>query len=63
MVTGRLDPESLPTIGALRRRFERLVVLSIIPEPMPTPSFPGVTVLAATSVDALVRSWQREALK
>ncbi|HWG73403.1 MAG TPA: DUF58 domain-containing protein [Acidimicrobiales bacterium] len=61
VVTGRLDPDSLPTIAALRRRFDRLAVASIVPAAGLRPTFPGVSVLCATTADDLARAWQREA--
>ncbi|MGH9076055.1 MAG: DUF58 domain-containing protein [Acidimicrobiales bacterium] len=63
VVTGRLDPEGLPAVGVLRAKFDRLMVLSVVPELSTTPTFPGVVVLAATNADDLSRSWHRQALK
>jgi uncharacterized protein (DUF58 family) len=63
VVTGRLEPDSLPAVAALRRRFDRLLMVSIVSEVGRLPVFPGVTVLAATSAADLARAWNREALR
>ena len=57
VVTGRLDPDSLPMIAALRRRFDRVIVTSIVSRPMRVPVHPGLTIVAAGSADELVQAW------
>ncbi len=58
VVTGVLDPGDLPFVASLRRRFERLVVVSIDPEHSPTPvRFPGVSVIAAVDADTACAAW------
>lgn len=60
VVTGRLDPESLPTIAALRRRFDRLIVASIVTGGSATvPVFPGVAVLTVRSAEEFALAWNR----
>jgi len=57
VVTGRLDLDSLPMIAALRRRFDRVIVTSIVSRPTRVPVHPGLTVVAAASADEMVRAW------
>ena len=57
VVTGRLDFNSLPMIAALRRRFDRVVVVSMDREAHRVPVHPGLTVVAAASADELVHAW------
>jgi uncharacterized protein (DUF58 family) len=55
VVTGVLDPDDLPYVAALRRRFERLVVVSV--GASHAPSLPGVRVIAAADADGVAASW------
>jgi uncharacterized protein (DUF58 family) len=57
IVTGEIDPDDLPFVAALRRRFDRLVVISIDTERRPTADFPGVRVLVAPDADAVCAGW------
>ena len=57
VVTGELDPNDLPEVAALRRRFERLVVISIDPEPRPPVDFPRVRVIVGKDADAVCAAW------
>jgi uncharacterized protein (DUF58 family) len=57
VVTGRLDPNTLPMIAALRRRFDRVVVVSMVPEAMRVPVHPGLTIVAARSAHELAQAW------
>jgi len=57
VVTGGLDLDSLPMIAALRRRFDRVIVTSIVSRPMRVPAHPGLTIVAAGSADELVQAW------
>jgi len=57
VVTGRLDLDSLPMIAALRRRFDRVIVTSIVSRPMRVPIHPGLKIVAAGSADELVQAW------
>jgi uncharacterized protein (DUF58 family) len=59
VVTGRVDRESLPAVAALRSRFDRLVVVSVLPRPGSVPSHPGVSVVPVTSADELAAVWNR----
>ncbi len=59
MVTGVLEVGDLPYVAALRRRFERLVVISIDTErthPAPV-RFPGVRVIVAADADEVAAAW------
>ena len=44
-------------VANLRRRFERVVVLSLVDRPGRAPAHPGLTVLEATSADEVVQRW------
>jgi uncharacterized protein (DUF58 family) len=62
VVTGVLDPADLPLVGSLRRRFERLVVVSIDPEHAgPSARFPGVSVITAADADDTCTAWNVQA--
>jgi uncharacterized protein (DUF58 family) len=57
VVTGELDPDDLPYVAALRRRFDRLVVVSIDPEERRPIDFPGVRVIIGKDADAVCAAW------
>ena len=57
VVTGRLDPASLPTAAALRRRFDRVIVISVVDRPGRVPMHPGLVVVEAAGADDLARRW------
>ncbi len=57
VVTGRLDAETLPLIAALRRRFDRVIVASIVSRPVRLPVHPGLTIVSAASAQELVQAW------
>jgi uncharacterized protein (DUF58 family) len=57
VVTGEVDPADLPALAALRRRFDRLVLISIDTEHRPLPDFPGVRVIQARSADEAQAAW------
>lgn len=57
VVTGELDPTTVPLIAALRRRFDRVVVTSIVNQPVHVPVHPGLTIVAARTADELVQAW------
>jgi uncharacterized protein (DUF58 family) len=57
VVTGVLDHGDLPYVTALRRRFDRLVVVSVDPERPPAPHFPGVRVIVAADADEACAAW------
>lgn len=57
VVTGRLDPASLPTAAALRRRFDRVIVISVVDRAARLPLHPGLVVVEATGAEELARRW------
>jgi len=57
VVTGVLDSGSLPAIAALNRRFDHVIVTSVVPRPGPAPVYPGVDVLVATTADEMAQTW------
>lgn len=57
VVTGRLDAGNLPTAAALRRRFDRVIVLSLVDRPGRAPAHPGLTVLEASNVQEMALRW------
>jgi uncharacterized protein (DUF58 family) len=63
VVTGRLDLESLPAIAALRRRFDRVLAVSVVHQPRPVPTRSGVTVLTVAGADELARAWNTRAAR
>ncbi len=64
VVTGVLDRDDLPYVAALRRRFERLVVVSLDTEDtLAAPvRFPGVRVIVARDADDVGAAWNVQAL-
>ena len=57
VVTGELDRADLPYAAALRRRFDRLVVISLDPERRRPIDFPGVRVIVGKDADAVCAAW------
>lgn len=62
VVTGVLDTEDLPYVAALRRRFERLVVISLdtdrsAAKPQAPIRFPGVRIIVADNADQVCAAW------
>jgi uncharacterized protein (DUF58 family) len=60
VITGALDTADLPAIAGLRRRFQRIVVVSVTTVPMPPLQFPGVTIISGTSDQELTNAWNLE---
>ncbi|MGC8511885.1 MAG: DUF58 domain-containing protein [Acidimicrobiales bacterium] len=58
VVAGGISGEVLATLSALRRRFDRIVVVSIVEEPMNYGAHPGVTVLQCRDANELSRRWR-----
>ncbi len=57
VVTGELDRADLPYVAALRRRFDRLVVISVDPERTSAPPFRAVRVIAGRDADEVAAAW------
>jgi uncharacterized protein (DUF58 family) len=57
LVTGVLEHTDLPFVSALRRRFDRLVVVSIDPDRGRAPHFEGVRVIVAADADEACAAW------
>jgi uncharacterized protein (DUF58 family) len=57
VVTGQLDLDSLPMIAALRRRFDRVVLVSMVRDFIRVPVHPGLSMVAAGSADEFVHAW------
>jgi uncharacterized protein (DUF58 family) len=57
VVTGQLELSNLPLVAALRRRFDRVILVSMMSRPMRVPIHPGLSIVAAGSADELVHSW------
>ncbi|HEX2904979.1 MAG TPA: DUF58 domain-containing protein [Jatrophihabitans sp.] len=57
VVTGVADAADLPYLAALRRRFERLVLIGIDPGDAGPMRFPGVRVISAVDADAAAAAW------
>ena len=62
VVTGRLDEAILPAVVALRRRFERLVVISICDRPEPM-SFPGINIITAANAVEASAAWNMQVIR
>ncbi|MBE7188053.1 DUF58 domain-containing protein [Jatrophihabitans endophyticus] len=66
VVTGALDPADLPHVAALRRRFERLVVVSVDASERPEGArlrFPGVRLVVARNADDAAAAWNHDAAR
>lgn len=63
VVTGVLDPADLPIAASLRRRFQRLVVVSVAPDPVRLPPYPGIHLLSGSTGEELAGLWNLEALR
>ncbi|MFN2563188.1 MAG: DUF58 domain-containing protein [Jatrophihabitans sp.] len=61
VVTGALDLDDLPYVATLRRRFDRLVVVSVDSESRPPIDFPGVRVIVGRDADAVLAAWNLQA--
>jgi uncharacterized protein (DUF58 family) len=57
VVTGVPDPAELPALAGLRSRFQRVMLLSVTPEPRPPQLHPGLTVIQGSDEAQLVASW------
>ena len=57
VVTGRLEPASIPMIAALRRRFDRVILTTLVARPPRMPVYPGLTMVAAASAPELALAW------
>jgi uncharacterized protein (DUF58 family) len=57
VVTGVVDRTDLPFVAALRRRFDRLIVISIDPDDPPATTYPSVRVIAAADADQACAAW------
>lgn len=57
VVTGEIDPADLPFVAALRRRFDRLVVISIDPDHQVVPDFPRVRVIVSADAEDACAAW------
>jgi uncharacterized protein (DUF58 family) len=60
VITGALDTADLPAIAGLRRRFQRIVVVSVTTEPVLPLQFPGVTIISGTSGQEITNAWNLE---
>jgi uncharacterized protein (DUF58 family) len=63
VVTGVVQVDSLPEVAALRRRFDHVVLVSLVPRPTPAPTYPGLTILVGTDADDVARAWDAQVTK
>jgi uncharacterized protein (DUF58 family) len=57
VVTGVPVPADLSAMAALRSRFQRVMLLSVTPEPRPPQLHPGLTLIQGADEQQLVASW------
>ena len=57
VVTGQIDLDDLPVVAALRRRFDRVIVASMVRHSVRVPLHPGLTIVEAATADELVQRW------
>ncbi|MGI8677297.1 MAG: DUF58 domain-containing protein [Jatrophihabitans sp.] len=60
VVTGGVDQADLPSLSGLRRRFDRLVLISIDSEKRSVPWVPGYRVIVAANADEACTAWNLE---
>ncbi|MDQ2796436.1 MAG: DUF58 domain-containing protein [Actinomycetota bacterium] len=60
VVTGGVDQADLPYLGALRRRFDRLVLISVDSDKRAVPWVPGFRVIVASNADEACTAWNLE---
>lgn len=58
VVAGSVSGEVMAAISALRRRFDRIVVVSIVDAPVSRGAHPGVSVLQCRDADEVARRWR-----
>jgi uncharacterized protein (DUF58 family) len=63
VVTGRLDQESLPAISACRRRFDRVIAISLVTRAGAARSDSGVIVLTARDADGAAHAWNTQVVR
>lgn len=63
VVTGVLGLDDLPAVAGLSRRFDNVIVASLVPRPVPAPIYPGVHVLVAPTANEMARAWDNLAEK
>lgn len=57
VVTGQVDLDTLPMVAALRRRFDRVTVISMVERPSRVPVHPGLTIIEARTADEVAVRW------
>jgi uncharacterized protein (DUF58 family) len=57
VITGEIDRSDLPYVAALRRRYDRLVVVSVDPQRSPVPRFPGLRIIVGADADEVALAW------
>jgi uncharacterized protein (DUF58 family) len=62
VVTGQLEHADLPYVAALRRRFDRLVVVTVDPQRRAPVEFAGLRIIAALDADEFRTGWNLQAL-
>jgi uncharacterized protein (DUF58 family) len=60
VVVGKIDLAVLPMIAGLRRRFDRVVVVSMVSGATRVPVHPGLTIVEASTADELVQRWNTQ---
>jgi uncharacterized protein (DUF58 family) len=57
VVTGALEPAELPSVATLRNKFQRIVVVSVVETPAPSPVFSGLSIITTTDLDEFAALW------
>lgn len=63
VITGSLEEDTLPAVAALRRRYDHLVVASLVPEPADAPAYAGITILCERDAEELARAWNTRTIR
>ena len=60
VVTGVIDSGNLPTVAALRRRFDRVIMLSMVNRAGRVPVHPGLLIIEASTADEVATRWNTQ---
>jgi uncharacterized protein (DUF58 family) len=58
VVTGTLEGPTIPTLLRLRRRFDRLLLISLVAPPVPSPSIGGLQLMTGATAAEIAEAWR-----
>jgi len=60
IVTGVIEPDLLPDMASLRRRFDRVIAISVVAKPGRPPVHAGLRVVETSGADEMARIWNQQ---